>query len=87
MRVRGIERWAEYQALTRALASLPGVAAVEPRRFVRGEIDLLVRTASAASQLAGPPARACRRQGVRIGVRAVGDAVEIDVAGEAAERG
>lgn len=86
VRVRGIERWAEYQALTRALASLPGVAAVEPRRFVRGEIDLLVRTASAASQLAGhlqrvPP------QGVRIGVRAVGDAVEIDVAGEAAERG
>jgi hypothetical protein len=86
VRVRGIERWAEYQALTRALASLPGVAAVEPRRFVRGEIDLVVRTASAASQLAGhlqrvPPA------GVRIGVRAVGDAVEIDVAGEAAERG
>jgi hypothetical protein len=86
VRVRGIERWAEYQALTRALASLPGVAAVEPRRFVRGEIDLIVRTASAASQLAGhltrvPPA------GLRVGVRAVGDAVEIDVAGEAAERG
>jgi hypothetical protein len=86
VRVRGIERWAEFQALTRALASLPGVAAVEPRRFVRGEIDLIVHTASAASQLAGhlsrvPPA------GLRIGVRAVGDAVEIDVAGEAAERG
>jgi hypothetical protein len=86
VRVRGVERWAEYQALTRALASLPGVAAVEPRRFVRGEIDLVVHTASAASQLAGhltrvPPA------GLRIGVRAVGDAVEIDVAGEAAERG
>jgi len=86
VRVRGIERWAEYQALTRALASLPGVAGVEPRRFVRGEIDLVVHTASAASQLAGhltrvPPA------GVHVGVRAVGDAVEIDVAGEAAERG
>src|SRR6185312_15566222 len=67
VRVHGIERWAEYQALTRALASLPGVAAVEPRRFVRGEMDLLVRTASVASQLAGhlqrvPP------QSVRIGV-------------------
>ena len=42
----------------------------------------MVHTASAASQLAGhltrvPPA------GVRVGVRAVGDAVEIDVAGEA----
>ncbi|MGZ3430150.1 MAG: hypothetical protein ACXVCV_26040, partial [Polyangia bacterium] len=63
-----------------------GVAGVEPRRFVRGEIDLVVHTASAASQLAGhltrvPPA------GLRVGVRAVGDAVEIDVAGEAAERG
>ncbi|HEX6836020.1 MAG TPA: hypothetical protein VF334_05570, partial [Polyangia bacterium] len=86
VRVRGIERWAEYQALTRALASLPGVAAVEPRRFVRGEIDLVVHTASAASQLAGhlqrvPPA------GLRVGVRAVGDAVEIDVSGDATERG
>ncbi|HEX9102096.1 MAG TPA: flagellar assembly protein T N-terminal domain-containing protein [Polyangia bacterium] len=86
VRVRGVERWAEYQALARALASLPGVAAVEPRRFVRGEIDLVVRTASAAAQLAGhlqrvPPA------GLRVGVRAVGDVIEIDVAGEAAERG
>ena len=86
VRVRGVERWAEYQALTRALASLPGVAAVEPRRFVRGEIDLVVRTASAASQLAGhlqrvPPA------GLRVGVRAVGDAVEIEVSGDATERG
>ncbi len=86
VRVRGVERWAEYQALTRALASLPGVAAVEPRRFVHGEIDLLVRTASAASQLAGHLTR-LPPPGVRIGVRAVGDAVEIDVAGEAAERG
>ncbi len=86
VRVHGVERWAEYQALTRALASLPGVAGVEPRRFVRGEIDLVVHTASAASQLAGhlmrvPPA------GVRVGVRTAGDAVEIDVAGEAEERG
>ena len=40
VRVRGVERWAEYTALTRALGALPGVAAVEPRRFVRGEIDL-----------------------------------------------
>lgn len=86
VRVRGVEHWAEYQALTRALAALPGVAGVEPRRFVRGEIDLLVHTASAASQLAGhlnrvPPA------GLRVGVRTSGDAVEIDVAGEASERG
>ena len=87
VRVRGVERWAEYQALTRALASLPGVAAVEPRRFVRGEIDL-----ARAHRLGGVAAgrhtsRGVPPQGVRIGVRAVGDAVEIDVAGEAAERG
>jgi len=62
------------------------VAGVEPRRFVRGEIDLLVRTASAASQLAGHLSRV-PPPGMRVGVRAVGDAVEIDVAGEAAERG
>ena len=86
VRVRGVERWSEYQALARALASLPGVAGVEPRRFVRGEIDLLVRTASAASQLAGHLSRV-PPPGMRVGVRAVGDAVEIDVAGEAAERG
>jgi hypothetical protein len=86
VRVRGVERWAEYLALTRALAALPGVAAVEPRRFVRGQIDLVLRTASAASQLAGhlqrvPPA------GLRVGVRATGDTLEIDLAGEASERG
>ena len=86
VRVRGIERWVEYQALMRALAALPGVAAVEPRRFLRGEIDLIVHTASAASQLAGHLSRV-PPPGLRVGVRSVGDAVEIDVAGEAAERG
>jgi hypothetical protein len=86
VRVTGLSRWAEYVALTRALAALPGVAAVEPRRFVRGEIDLLVHTASAAAQLAAhlmrvPPA------GLRVGVKSSGDVVDIEIAGDASERG
>ena len=86
VRVTGLSRWAEYVALTRALAALPGVAAVEPRRFIRGEIDLLVRTASAASQLAAhlqrvPPA------GLRVGVKSSGDTVDVEISGDAAERG
>jgi hypothetical protein len=86
VRVTGLQRWVEYVALTRALGALPGVATVEPRRFVRGQVDLLVRTASAAAQLAAhlqrvPPA------GLRIGVKAAGDTVEIAIAGDAVERG
>jgi hypothetical protein len=86
IRVTGISRWAEYLALTRALAALPGVAAVEPRRFVRGEIDLVVHTASAASQLAAhlmrvPPS------GLRTAVKAAGDLIEIEIAGETEDRG
>jgi hypothetical protein len=78
VRVTGVARWADYQAVTRALATMPGVAAVEPRRFSRTTIDLVVHTASAASQLAAhlsrvPPA------GVHATVRAVGDGLQIDV--------
>ena len=80
VRVTGMSRWAEYVALTRALGALPGVAAVEPRRFLRGEVQLLVRTASAAAQLAAhlnrvPP------PGLRVGVRANGDTLELEVTG------
>jgi hypothetical protein len=86
VRVNGLSRWAEYVALTRALAALPGVATVEPRRFTRGQVELLIRTASGAAQLAAhltrvPPA------GLRVGVRAAGDALEIDITGDASERG
>ncbi|HZS41869.1 MAG TPA: flagellar assembly protein T N-terminal domain-containing protein [Polyangia bacterium] len=52
VRVTGFRRYADYLAVTRALAALPGVAAVEPRRFARGEAELVVRTASPAAQLA-----------------------------------
>jgi Flagellar assembly protein T, N-terminal domain len=81
VRVTGLSRWAEYVALTRALGALPGVAAVEPRRFVRGEVDLLVRTASAAAQLAAHLSRV-PPPGLRVGVRANGDTLELDVASD-----
>jgi hypothetical protein len=81
VRVTGISRWSEYQAVTRALASLPGVAAVEPRRFVRGEVDLVVRTASAAAQLAGHLSRV-PPPGVRVSVRAAGDVLELEVSSD-----
>jgi hypothetical protein len=86
VRVSGLSRWAEYVALTRALGALPGVANVEPRRFARGTVELLVHTASGAAQLAShltrvPPA------GLRVAVRAAGDALEIELAGDVSERG
>jgi hypothetical protein len=80
VRLTGVQRWSDYQAVVRALQSLPGVAAVEPRRFARGQTDLVVKTAAAAGQLASglqrlPP------QGVRVTVRPTGDgALSIDVA-------
>jgi hypothetical protein len=69
----GVARYADYLAVERALAALPGVGGVEPRRFSRGEVDLLVRTASTAAQLRSglermPPA------GVRISGAPDGDA-------------
>jgi hypothetical protein len=86
VRVTGLSRWVEYVAVTRALGALPGVATVEPRRFVRGEVDLVVHTASGAAQLAAhllrvPP------PGVRLGVKAAGEILQIEIAGEVPERG
>jgi hypothetical protein len=74
VRLTGVQHFADYQLVVRALQSLPGVAAVEPRRFARGQVDLLVKTASPAQQLAAglnrvPP------QGVRIRVSAGADGV------------
>jgi hypothetical protein len=84
--VRGALRWSEYASLLRALSALPGVAAVEPRRFSKKEADLLLRTASSAPQIASaldhaPPA------GVRVTAAAEGDAVRIDVAATPAPDG
>ena len=78
VRVSNLSHYGDYQAVVRALASLPGVAAVEPRKFLRAEAELLVRTASPAAQLASglnrvPP------QGIRITVRPTGDGLNIDV--------
>src|SRR5262249_38933657 len=79
VRLTGIQHYADYQLVVRALQALPGVANVEPRRFARGQADLLVKTAAQAGQLAAglnrvPP------QGVRVRVSAAGDGtLSIDV--------
>jgi hypothetical protein len=79
VRLTGLQRWPDYQSVVRALAALPGVTSVEPRRFARGEAELLVKTGSPAGQLAGglqrvPP------QGIKVSVRATSEtALMIDV--------
>ncbi len=90
VRVSGIGRYAEYQSVVRALQGLPGVASVEPRRFLRGQAELLVRTATAASQLAAGLTRV-PPQGVHVSVKAGGDgSLTVDISGDgsvAPERG
>lgn len=89
VQLSGFGRYADYQAIVRALQALPGVAGVEPRRFQRGQAELVVRTQSGAGQLAAglsrvPPA------GVRVQVRPDGDGrLSIQIAGptELPERG
>jgi hypothetical protein len=78
--VSGLKRYADYASLMRALASLPGVAGVAPHRFTRGEVDLLVRTASSASQLAAGLDRA-PPSGVRVKATADGEsALRVEIA-------
>jgi hypothetical protein len=85
VKVTGAGRWADLQAVTRALQSLPGVALVEPRHFSRGVAELLVKTASAAGQLAGGLSR-MPPQGVHVNVRATGDgSLTIDITGSDAD--
>jgi hypothetical protein len=80
VRLTGVQRWSDYQAVVRALQSLPGVAAVEPRRFARSQTDLVVKTAAGAGQLANGLSR-MPPQGIRVSVRAAGDGtLSIDVA-------
>jgi hypothetical protein len=79
VRLGNVQRYADYVAVQRALSALPGVAAVEPRRFARGAVELLVRTASTAAQLAGalerlPPA------GVRVTASTDGDGLRLEIA-------
>jgi hypothetical protein len=84
--VSGLQRYADYGALLRALSSLPGVAGVEPSRFARGEIDLMVRTASSAPQLAAGLDRAA--SGLRLKSTAEGDAaLRVEVAAVVAPDG
>ncbi|HEY7958267.1 MAG TPA: flagellar assembly protein T N-terminal domain-containing protein [Polyangia bacterium] len=80
VRLEGVTRFSDYQAVARALAALPGVAGVEPRRFVPGEIELLVRTAQPAAQLGAALTR-LPPSGVRVMVKNnPGGALTIEVA-------
>jgi hypothetical protein len=80
VRLSGCGHYSDYVAVLRALQQLPGVGGVEPRRFGRGVCDLLVRTASPPSQVAGalrrvPPA------GVRLTVAETApDALDVQIA-------
>jgi hypothetical protein len=87
VRITGLQRYAEYVALTRALAAMPGVATVEPRRFQRGQIELLLHSASSAAQLAAHLSRV-PPPGLRVSVQASGDGLAIQVDSDAVpERG
>jgi hypothetical protein len=86
VKVTGAARFAEFSAVVRALRDLPGVAAVEPRRFARGESEVLVRTASPASQLAQALNRGAR--GLKLTATPSGEtALTIQVTGTVDERG
>jgi hypothetical protein len=80
VRLHGVQRWADYTLVLRALGAIPGVAAVEPRRFVRGEADLLVRTATGAAQLLGPLARLLPGDGRMVAKALPDGALTVDVA-------
>jgi hypothetical protein len=85
--VTGLSRHAEYAALSRSLAALPGVGGVEPRRFARGEVDLFVRTASSASQI-GAALERMPPSGVKVNASADGaGGLKVDVAAIAASDG
>jgi hypothetical protein len=87
VRVSRIARHSDYVAVVRALAALPGVSAVDPRRFARGEVELLVRTSAAAAQLAAALGR-MPPSGVKVSARPLGDGtLGIEITGEAAEGG
>jgi hypothetical protein len=80
VRLARLQRWADYATVTRALGAVPGVSAVEPRRFAHGEAELLVRTASTAAQLVPALARQLPADG-RVTARAEGElGLVVDIA-------
>jgi hypothetical protein len=86
VKIQGAPRWVDFQAVVRAIAAIPGVAAVEPRRFGRGESEVVVRTATPAQQLAQSLNRGAR--GIKLTATPSGDgAISIQVSGAIDERG
>ena len=72
--VAGVEHFAALQALSRTLASTPGVGGVTPRRFDPSGIDLFIETAAPAGALAAALLRApAETDGTRFSAEAIGD--------------
>jgi hypothetical protein len=74
VRVTGLSRYADYQALLRVMSSLPGSTGAEPRRFARGEAELLWRTPTPANSLKAPLERMAAPAGLRLIAKPDGDA-------------
>jgi hypothetical protein len=81
VRVAGLARFSDYQAVVRTLTSMPGVRSVEPRRFGAGEAELEVRAAVAATQLKSDLER-IPTPGLRLSARPEGDGLVVEVKGE-----
>jgi hypothetical protein len=87
VQLTGFSRYAEYAEVVRTLRAVPGVTTVEPRRFVRGQADLLVHTDVAATQLRNQLLRAAPTS-PHLAIKTVGDTLYIAIAsGEVPERG
>jgi hypothetical protein len=89
VRVSRINRHADYVAVVRAIAALPGVTGVDPRRFARGEAELNVRTNVAAAQLAASLGR-LPPSGIKIAAHPMSDGglgIEITSGGDTTEGG
>jgi hypothetical protein len=71
VRLSGIAGYSEYQEVARALAGVPGVSGVEPRRFHDGVVELWVHTSTRAGQLAALLSRL--PVGGRVAARPLGD--------------
>jgi len=78
VRITGLQRFIDYQAVVRTLTSMPGVRSVEPRRFGVGEAELEVRAAVALTQLRADVER-IPTPGLRLSARAEGDGLVVDV--------
>jgi hypothetical protein len=80
VQLTGFTRYSEYVSVVRALVAMPGVT-VEPRRFIRGQADLLVHASASAAQLAARLARV-PLPSLRLAVKTAGNTLQIAIVGE-----